>query len=165
MSLLVALDPPIRDNSVSDRTQKIRQGTICVDSNNLTELLVTASAGKAGVDGRLLAAVYAELRAVAESCLRDERPGHTLQATALVHEAYLKLIDQRRVNWRNRGHFFSVAATAMRRILVDHARMRKRQKRGGADARTIALSDATPITPDREIDLIALDVCVGSGAV
>jgi len=101
--------------------------------------------------------VYAELHRQAASYLRRERVGHTLQATALINEAYLKLIDQREVNWQNRAHFFGIAAQAMRRILVDHARTRHRDKRGG-DAENLPLEAAQFATSDDgTVDLIALD--------
>jgi len=101
--------------------------------------------------------VYAELHRQATNYLRRERVGHTLQATALINEAYLKLIDQREVNWQNRAHFFGIAAQAMRRILVDHARSRHRDKRGG-DAEHLPL-EAAEFTTSKEgsVDLIALD--------
>jgi RNA polymerase sigma-70 factor, ECF subfamily len=108
----------------------------------------------------LFPAMYGELRALAQSFLNDERPDHTLQATALVHEAYLRLIDQHSVTWQSREHFFSVAAQAMRRILVDHARTRNRQKRGGGN-RPLLLSDVCPAAPERDIDLVALDEAMG----
>jgi RNA polymerase sigma factor (TIGR02999 family) len=102
--------------------------------------------------------VYAELHRQATNYLRRERVGHTLQATALINEAYLKLIDQREVNWQNRAHFFAIAAQSMRRILVDHARSRHRDKRGG-DAEDLPLEAAefatSPSGPS--VDLIALD--------
>jgi RNA polymerase sigma factor (TIGR02999 family) len=87
----------------------------------------------------LLPLVYEQLRAAAQVCLRGERRGHTLQATALVHEAYLKLVGPRELPWRNRAHFYAAAAEAMRRILVDHARARAAASRGGPDARRAAL--------------------------
>ena len=88
---------------------------------------------------RLLPLVYDQLRAAAQNCLRSERPDHTLQATALVHEAYLKLVGPRDVPWQNRAHFYAAAAQAMRRILVDHARAKAAESRGGLDARRAAL--------------------------
>jgi RNA polymerase sigma factor (TIGR02999 family) len=102
--------------------------------------------------------VYAELHRQATNYLRRERVGHTLQATALLNEAYLKLIDQREVNWQNRAHFFAIAAQAMRRILVDHARSRHREKRGG-EAEDLPLEAAAfAASPNgSSVDLIALD--------
>src|SRR3982751_944341 len=98
---------------------------------DVTQILQDVSQGDKDAASRLMPLVYDELRRLAEHYLRQERPGHTLQATALVHEAYLKLIDQTRVSWQNRAHFFGVAAQVMRRILVDHARRHRASKRGG----------------------------------
>lgn len=105
----------------------------------------------------LLPLVYDELHRQAKRYLRRERPNHTLQTTALIHEAYLKLIDQDNVSWKNRMHFFAVAASLMRRILVDHARARHRAKRGGA-GENLPLEEAQmAISDERSVDLIALD--------
>ena len=90
--------------------------------SQVTEILVQAQRGERSAVDRLLPLVYDDLRALAKRYLRRERAGHTLQTTALVHEAYMKLADQRRVNWQGRTHFFAICAQAMRRILVDHAR-------------------------------------------
>src|SRR5262245_20113096 len=98
-------------------------------SNGVTELLARVSRGDRLAVTQLLESVYAELRALADSYLQQERTGHTLQATALVHEAYLKLVDRSQMRWQDRAHFCAAAAQAMRRILIDHARTRKRQKR------------------------------------
>lgn len=115
------------------------------------------SDGKPQALDNLLPLVYDELHRQAARFLRKERPGHTLQTTALIHEAYLKLIDQRDVTWQNRTHFFAVAAQAMRRILVDHARAKYREKRGGDNIK-LSLDDATMIAAkEKGIDLIALD--------
>ncbi len=100
--------------------------------------------------------VYAELRRLAASKLSSERAEHTLQATALVHEAYLRLISQHSVDWTNRAHFFGLAAEMMRRILVNHALDRKRQKRGGGETK-LALDEAVTFAEEREIDLVRLD--------
>ena len=101
--------------------------------------------------------VYDELHRQAARYLRKERQGHTLQTTALIHEAYLKLLGQHQVEWQNRAHFFAIAATAMRRILVDHARERQREKRGG-QAENLTLEAASQIsTGEKSVDLIALD--------
>jgi RNA polymerase sigma factor (TIGR02999 family) len=101
--------------------------------------------------------VYDELHRQASRYLRRERAGHTLQTTALIHEAYLKLIDQREVNWQNRAHFFGVAAQAMRRILVDYAKARHREKRGGADENLPLEAVTLAILGARSIDLEELD--------
>jgi len=97
--------------------------------DQVTELLLAAEGGSADAIHRLLPLVYDELKTLASGYLRAERPDHTLQTTGLVHEAYLRLVDQRRTTWKNRGHFFGIAAQAMRRILVDHARRRAAKKR------------------------------------
>ena len=98
---------------------------------DVTEILLRAGAGTPGTVDRLFAVLYAELRGSASACLRRERADHTLQPTALVHEAYLRLVDQSRCEWKNRAQFLAVASRAMRRVLVDHARGRGRVKRGG----------------------------------
>jgi RNA polymerase sigma factor (TIGR02999 family) len=100
--------------------------------------------------------VYNELRRLADHYLRQERQDHTLQPTALVHEAYLKLIDQTRVDWQNRAHFFGVAAQVMRRILVDHARRHRASKRGGFQQK-LTLDEAIDYSQSRDVDLVALD--------
>ena len=100
--------------------------------------------------------VYQELKRIAGGQLRRERQGHTLQATALVHEAYMKLVDQRDVNWRNRSHFFALAAQAMRRILMDYAKSRGREKRGGGVHKT-SLDEALIVAEDRSSTLVAID--------
>ena len=117
--------------------------------------------GEQAASDDLVRAVYGELRRQARYQLRRERPNHTLDTTALINEAYIKLIEQRSVKWQHRGHFFSLAAELMRRILVDHAKARHRKKRGGANE-AVALEDALPVidmaahdAPD--VDLIALD--------
>jgi len=130
------------------------------DRQQLTTILKRASAGDESAVNRLMPLVYDELRALAESYLRRERSGHTLQATALVHEAYVRLIDQRDVEWRNRAHFFAVAAQAIRRILVDHARTHKRAKRGGGYQRVQLDADVAAL-PETDIDLLALDEALG----
>lgn len=106
---------------------------------------------------RLFELVYAELRAIARSYFRRERAGQTLQPTALVHEAFLKLVDQTRVEWKNRGHFFAVASRAMRRILVDHARARAAAKRGSGQEPLALGVEVAAETPVPAIDVLALD--------
>lgn len=127
------------------------------NTGRITQMLKDWGEGDQDALDRLMPLVYGELRRRAASLLRNERPGHTLQATALIHEAYLKLIDQNSVNWQNRSHFFALASQAMRRILVDHARSRHREKRGGA-AKNLPIDDAMQIAgPQRHVDLVALD--------
>jgi RNA polymerase sigma-70 factor (ECF subfamily) len=122
---------------------------------DVTRILKEASCGDASAVNRLMPLVYDELRALAESYLQHERPDHTLQATALVHEAYMRLIKQENVDWRNRAHFFAVAAQAIRRILVDHARGHQSAKRGG-DRKRVGL-DQDLAVPESDVDLLALD--------
>jgi RNA polymerase sigma factor (TIGR02999 family) len=122
----------------------------------VTQLLVAWTNGDRAALEELIPVVYPELRRIAGRYLRRERVGHTLQPTALVHEAYVKLIDQDRARWQNRAHFFGVAAQLMRRILVDHAREHGAAKRGGG-ARPVTLVDAMAPSPDRGIDILALD--------
>jgi len=125
-------------------------------SQDVTTILKLASDGDDSAVRRLLPLVYDELRALAESYLKQERPDHTLQATALVHEAYMRLIKQEDVEWQNRAHFFGVAAQAIRRILVDHARHHQRVKRGGQRQR-VQLEDGVALLDESGLDLLALD--------
>jgi RNA polymerase sigma factor (TIGR02999 family) len=122
----------------------------------ITELLVEWNSGSADALEKLLPLVERELRRIAANHMRHENPGHTLQTTALVNEAYLKLVDQRDVRWQNRAHFFALASHLMRRILLDHARAQKRAKRGG-DAVHVDLDEVAVITPEKSDELIALD--------
>lgn len=128
--------------------------------DDVTELLIAGRGGDPRSADQLLTQVYAELRALAAALMQGERPDHTLQPTALVHEAYLKLVDQTRVHWRDRAHFFAVAAEALRRVLVDHARAKRRQKRGGG-RRGVVLQDETGVAGAPLIDLLALDEALG----
>lgn len=122
----------------------------------ITQLLLDSSRGDRAALDRLTPLVYRELRRIAHSQMRHERPGSTLQGTALVHEAYLKLINQHEVSWQNRAHFFAIAAQEMRRILLVYARSRRAQKRGGAWAR-LTLDEGLAATEDRADELLALD--------
>jgi RNA polymerase sigma-70 factor, ECF subfamily len=127
------------------------------DSQQITQLLKDWSEGNPEGLDELMPLVYDELHRQASRYLRKERSNHTLQTTALINEAYLKLINQRDVEWQNRAHFFAIAAQAMRRILVDYARERHREKRGGA-AENLPLEEALQISVnEKSIDLIALD--------
>ena len=123
---------------------------------DVTQLLVQWKGGDRESLDRLIPLVYKELRLIAQRFLRQENPGHTLQSTALVHEAYLRLIDQSRTNWQNRAHFFGVAATIIRNILVDHARARQAIKRGGAMP-TLTLDEAVAQPRKKDLELIAVD--------
>ncbi|MDQ5845930.1 MAG: sigma-70 family RNA polymerase sigma factor [Acidobacteriota bacterium] len=123
---------------------------------NVTQLLIGWGKGDKQALDQLVPIVYDELRRQAARYLRHERVGHTLQTTALIHEAYLRLIDQKNVEWQNRAQFFGIAAQLMRRILVDHARTRKRAKRGGSDIR-VSLGDADAFVKAQELDVVALN--------
>jgi RNA polymerase sigma factor (TIGR02999 family) len=120
----------------------------------VTRLLVAWRTGDAAALDRLLPVVYAELRQIAHRYMRNERPNHPLQTTALVHEAYLRLIDVERVDWQSRNHFFAVSARMMRRVLVEAARRRNADKRGG-DASHVELDEAVVPAPERGADLLA----------
>ena len=124
--------------------------------HEVTKLLIRLTEGDNAVLDALLPAVYDELRRLAANYLRRERVGHTLQPTALVHEAYIRLVDQTRVEWQNRAHFFGVAAQMMRRILVDHARAQQAEKRGG-DAQKLSLDENIDVSAMRPSELVALD--------
>ena len=129
----------------------------CVSNRDDITRLLRAASGDSQSEEALYGAVYDQLRAVASRQLRAERDGHTLETTALVNEAYLKLVDQRNVDWQNRAHFFAIASRAIRRILVDYARRRRRDKRGGGDAHR-SLTDALHVAAEEsEIDVVALD--------
>jgi len=123
---------------------------------NITELLGGYARGDKEALDKLMPIVYDELRRQAARYLRREQAGHTLQTTALIHEAYVRLVDQRNVQWQNRAHFFGIAAQMMRRILVDHARGKRRAKRGGSDVK-VSLADATIPVKERDLDVVSLD--------
>src|SRR5436305_13857760 len=122
----------------------------------ITQLLVEWGNGDQEALDRLAPLVYEELRRMARTYLRGERPDHTLQATALVHEAYLRLVDQHSVSWHNRAHFFGIASQMMRRILVNHATARATAKRGGG-AQKLALEEAAGRAGGREGEVRAVD--------
>jgi RNA polymerase sigma-70 factor (ECF subfamily) len=125
-------------------------------ARDVTQLLAQLSEGRSQAFDALLPVVYTELRRQAARYLRRERANHTLQPTALVHEAFLCLVDQRNIRWQNRAHFFGIAAQAMRRILIDHARRHARLKRGGPAAQ-VTLDEGMLSAEARSIDLLALD--------
>ncbi len=128
------------------------------DREDLTELLIAWGEGNEQARDELLHGIYDELRALAACFLRGERPDHVLQPTALVHDAYLRLVDQKRVAWQDRAHFFGFAARIMRQILVDHARRRAARKRGGDRAgERLSLSGLLAADGERPIDAIELD--------
>ena len=125
-------------------------------SENVTMLLKQLRSGNKNAAAELIPLLYGELRRMASHYMRRERPGHTLQATALIHEAYLRLVDQKDVEWQNRSHFFGVAAQQMRRILVDYARAHQAAKRGGPVPK-LSLDEALAIPEKRVGDLLELD--------
>ncbi len=127
-----------------------------LDSKGVTQLLIDLSGGDERAVDELLPVVYDELRRIAKYYMSRERSSHTLQSTALVHETYLKLIDQHKVDWKNRSHFFGLAAEIMRRILVNHARDRKAEKRGG-EFQKVSLSIAIDSFQKRDVDILALN--------
>ena len=126
-------------------------------TQELTQLLVQLSEGKSQVVDDILPLIYDELRRLASNYLRRERSDHTLQPTALVHEAYIKLIDQTQVKWQNRAHFFGIAANIMRRILVDYARQHKADKRGGAAEKLPLEEEILIVSEGKSAELLALD--------
>ena len=122
----------------------------------ITQLLLAWSDGNQEALDRLIPLVEQELHRLAARQMRREKPGHTLQTTALVHEAYFKLVDQKNVRWQNRAHFFAIAAQMMRRILLDHAKSQARAKRGGGVQRVTLDAEMLPLK-ERRVDLIELD--------
>jgi RNA polymerase sigma factor (TIGR02999 family) len=138
--------------AVYNRGKRVRDGT----ASGVTELLLAWSRGDQAALAALLPRVYEELRKLASGYLRQERPGHTLQTSDLVNEAFLRLVDQDRVQWRNRAQFFGIAAQMMRRILVDRARSHLYAKRGGGAPR-LSLDEALTLAAERAPELVALD--------
>jgi RNA polymerase sigma-70 factor (ECF subfamily) len=128
-------------------------------SSTISQLLESVRKGDADAAFTLMPLLYNELHRLAMHYMRSERPGHTLQATALVNEAYLKLIDQREANWESRSHFIAVAAQVMRNVLIDHARGRQRVKRGGLQQK-VPLEDVVLISEEQTDDLIAIDTAM-----
>lgn len=126
-------------------------------TEQVTRLLVELNNGNHAAIESLMPLVYDELRRIAARHLYRERPDHTLQPTALVHEAYMRLVDQRSPHWQNRLHFMSVAATMMRRVLIDHAKARHRVRRGGANQQRVLLEDNLAGTDNRVLEVLAID--------
>ena len=124
--------------------------------HDVTLLLGELTKGNKEAESKLIPLVYDELHRLAQRHMRRERIGHTLQTTALVNEAYLKVVEQRSVKWQNRAHFFAIAAQLMRRILIDHARNHLREKRGGGQ-RSLPLDEALVFSPEQSLDLLKLD--------
>lgn len=126
-------------------------------SSDVTTILRKAAGGDDAAAAELAPLVMAELRAIAARALRRERPGHTLQPTLLADEAFMKLVGQEQISWQDRSHFFGIAARSMRRLLVDHARARSREKRGG-DMERVSLENAEPAgAASSHVDLLALE--------
>ena len=122
----------------------------------VTQLLIAWGNGDPAARDELMSVVYQELHRLAQHYMRRESPGHTLQTSALVHEAFLRLVDQKDIHWQNRAHFFGIAAQMMRRILVDHARKRHQAKRGGG-ARPMSLDEGLIVSDERNAEVVALD--------
>jgi len=129
---------------------------MAASSQQVTQLLVAWSGGDQAARDELMPLVYEELRRLAHKCIRRERPGHTLQTSALLNEAYLRLVDQKNIHWQDRAHFFGIAARLMRQVLVDYARKRGYAKRGG-DAHRVPLDEALIVSEERAADVVALD--------
>jgi RNA polymerase sigma factor (TIGR02999 family) len=136
-----------------DRDLSLRER---MPQEDVTDLLIAWNQGDSSALNRLMPLVESELRRLARYQMRREGDAHTLQTTALVNELYLKFIDQKRANWQNRAHFFAIAATIMRRILVDHARRQRRRKRGGGEEK-VALDGIAVLSPAKSEELLALD--------
>ena len=128
-------------------------------SADVTALLSELTKGNPAAGSKLIPLVYDQLRRLADGYMRRERTGHTLQTTALVHEAYLKLLGQRSVDWQNRAHFFGIAAQVMRRVLIDHARGHVRDKRGGRSEH-VQLDEALVFSPERSADFLELNAAL-----
>jgi len=135
-------------------------GVTSREGDDVTAMLVAWGQGDRAADSRLIAVVYEDLRRVARRRLRAERAEHSLAPTALVHEAYLRLVDQRRVRFENRAHFFAIAARVMRQVLVDHARAHGAAKRGGPGWK-VPLADEVGATLPPDVDLLDLDAALG----
>ncbi|HEY8203612.1 MAG TPA: sigma-70 family RNA polymerase sigma factor [Pyrinomonadaceae bacterium] len=125
-------------------------------AESVTQLLFDWSKGDQNALEKLMPLVYDELRRLASNYLRRERQNHTLQPTALVNEAYLKLVDQKNAHWQNRAQFYGVAAQLMRRILVDHARQHQAAKRGGSNQQRLSITSARPIAETPDVDVLAI---------
>jgi RNA polymerase sigma factor (TIGR02999 family) len=123
----------------------------------VTLLLTQVRDGNQEAANQLIPLIYKELRQMAGACMRGERPGHTLQATALVNEAYMRMVGGQPVEWQNRAHFFAIAAHTMREVLLDYARRSRAAKRGGADARRVELDEEFSVGPDKLEEVIAID--------
>ncbi len=130
-------------------------------SGDVTRLLVQLRAGNQDVGEQLVPLIYDELRRIAGAQMARERVGHTLQATAVVHEAYMRLVGDQEVEWQSRAHFFAIAAKTMRRVLLDYARQHRAGKRGGEGARKVDIDAELLIAHDRFEDIVAIDEVLG----
>jgi RNA polymerase sigma factor (TIGR02999 family) len=133
------------------------------NQHDVTQLLINWRDGDSEVPARLMPLVYEELRRLARGYLQRERSDHTLQATALVHEAYLRMVDDSQTCWKDRAHFYGIAARVMRQILVDHARAHNAAKRGGLEQK-LSLDEARDLPLNKQVDLVALDGALESFA-
>ena len=160
----------LRDTRCEALVRELRQKDVIVSllrppaepqpaAGDVTRLLKAWSGGDRDALARLLPLVYDELRRRAQAQMRQERAGHTLQPTALVHEAFLRLVDQKAIDWKDRAHFFGVAARAMREVLVDHARRRGAGKRGGGEPR-LTLGGAATVATEQNFDILAFDLAL-----
>jgi RNA polymerase sigma factor (TIGR02999 family) len=141
----------------SKSAHRLKEGLMPTPSpHQVTQLLLAWSDGDAAAQEQLIPLVYGELRRLAKQYMARERPDHTLQASALVNEAYLRLVDSKKVQWENRAHFFAVAAQVMRHILMDFARSRQDQKRGG-ETEKVSLEEALVVSDQKGADLMELD--------
>lgn len=157
------LTQPSRSESVN-RTRKKRKAPMTTTSSNVTQLLVDWRNGDEAAFAQLLPVVYDELHRIARRYMSRETASHTLQTTALINEAYLRLINQQNVDWQNRAHFFAVSARVMRGLLVDHARARAYEKRGGG-AVQVSLNEELASTPELSLDVLGLDEALEQLAV
>ena len=135
--------------------------TRITQQHNITQLLAEWSDGNQAALDKLYPLVYDELHRLARRYMSRERKGHTLQTTALIHEAYVRLVDQRNVHWANRSHFFAISAQIMRRILIDHARRHAYAKRGGG-AQQVSLEEVAAVAPDQGREMVRLDEALKS---
>ena len=140
---------------------RVRIKMEALSQRQITQLLLDWSAGDNEALNKLMPLVYQELKRMARHYMRRERAGHTLQTSALVNEAYIRLVDYKKMRWQDRAHFLAVAAQAMRRILVEHARSHGRAKRGG-DARKVSLDEAATLADEKAADIVALDLALNS---
>ena len=143
--------------ALSGSSRPPQRGNEMQSQDGISQLLTRWSGGDQTALDKLMPMVYSELRRLANNYLRRERRDHTLQPTALVNEAYLKLVDQKTAQWQNRAHFYGIAAQLMRRILVDHARQHNAAKRGGSDQQRLSITAAGALAAKPDLDVVALN--------